>query len=201
MKRLVRACFLFAVCAAGLVAMGQPVLGGPLDGLAVEYWAGLDENENEAVLCVDWNLGDSPTLLFGYRWPAGQTRTGGDMLDAVDAASERFYLELQSFDFGDLVDGIGWDADGDGFSKTDPDDYFHPGWVDPDYWGYTTSTDGIIWEYSMVGMRDRQLSNGSWDGWAYGSTGAPPSPVPEPATLMLVGWGCVWVAVRRRRRA
>ena len=199
MKKLVRACFLFAVCAAGLVGMGHPALGGPLDGLSIEYWAGL--GENEAVLCIDWNIGDSPTLVFGYRWPDGQTRTGGDMLKAVESASDRFYLELQSSTYGDLVDGIGWDADGNGFSKTDPADYFRPGWVDPDYWGYTTSADGITWEYSMVGMQGRELSSGSWDGWAYGSTEAPPDLVPEPATLMLVGWGCIWMAARRRRQA
>jgi PEP-CTERM motif-containing protein len=198
MRKSVRACFLLGMFVVGSMGLCPSAVAGPFDGLPVEYWAGA--GENEAVLCVDWNLGDSPTMIFGYRWAAGETRTGGDMLNAVDAASSRFHLDLQHFSFGDLVNGIGWDVDNDGFSESDPDDLFRPGWVDPDYWGYTTSANGVVWEFSMVGMGDRQLSDGSWDGWAYGSTGAPPNLVPEPATLMLVGSGCALMIARRRRR-
>lgn len=198
MRTFVRTWLVLGVFVVGSTGFCRSAVAGPFDGLAIEYWTG--SGENEAVLGVDWNLGDSPTLLFGYRWSTAETRTGGDMLSAIDAASGRFYLDLQHFSFGDLVNGMGWDADNDGFSTSDPDDLFRPGWVDPDYWGYSTRADGDAWEFSMVGMADRQLSNGSWDGWAYGSTGAPPDPVPEPATLMLVGSGCAWMIARRRRR-
>ncbi len=48
----------------------------------------------------------------------------------------------------------------------------------PNFWGYwTRDTDTSVWEFSSVGASDREIRNGSVDGWSWGPNGAPAPPI------------------------
>ncbi|HPQ70576.1 MAG TPA: hypothetical protein PKW95_15735 [bacterium] len=159
----------FDLDAVGYLHVGSS--SGLWDDYDVTYWAGT--GANEAVLVVDWG---SVTMMWGYRWDG--SATGQDMMAAIDEASERFYAEYLYG--GAAVYGIGWDADGDGFSKTDADDYYEEGWSSG-YWSYWLSTDGRTWSYSSVGFAGRTLSNGCWDGWSWPTSA--PNNIPNAVKL------------------
>jgi len=128
------------------------------DNVAIEYWAG--SGSNEAVVVIDF--GDD-SYAFGYRWAVGP-KYGKDLMDAVNAAGALDYTEtgglLNTISYGSYVN-VG-----------------QAGWP-TDWWSYFTSSDGENWESAAVGFAERELSNGSWDGWAHQTMGAwPPAHLP-----------------------
>lgn len=85
----------------------------------IESWAG--EGSNQAALVIQFNDDkESNAIVFGYRWD-GQA-TGIDMLRAVVSANPQLYGLFQYTNVssptdpngGYTINGIGWDADGDG---------------------------------------------------------------------------------------
>lgn len=85
----------------------------------IESWAG--EGSNRAALVIQFNDDkENNALVFGYRWD-GQA-TGIDMLRAVVSANPQLYGLFQYTNVssptdpngGYTINGIGWDADGDG---------------------------------------------------------------------------------------
>lgn len=85
----------------------------------IESWVG--EGSNQAALVIQFNDDkESNAIVFGYRWD-GQA-TGIDMLRAVVTANPQLYGLFQYTDVssptdpngGYTINGIGWDADGDG---------------------------------------------------------------------------------------
>jgi uncharacterized repeat protein (TIGR03803 family) len=54
-----------------------------------------------------------------------------------------------------------------------PGDFWQEGWYNLGYWAYFTSTEARLgadftdWDYSGVGMTERILDNGDWDGWVF----------------------------------
>lgn len=85
----------------------------------IESWVG--EGSNQAALVIQFNDGkESNAIVFGYRWD-GQA-TGIDMLRAVVTANPQLYGLFQYTNVssptdpngGYTINGIGWDADGDG---------------------------------------------------------------------------------------
>jgi hypothetical protein len=81
------------------------------------------------------------------------------------------------------------------------------------FWNYFTSTDSRLsadpsdWDSSNVGMTDRVLSNGDFDGWIFApgfsspapSGFVPASPVPEPSTWALMSLGGLGMIYFRRK--
>ena len=159
-----------AICLAALtMAIVPPVARAyTFDDVEVTYWTGAEPGDgvHEALMVVDWQAPGADSLVFGYRWTGDAT--GADMLSAVDSADPRFYLKWHPHpDYGQAVYGIGWDADSDGFEKTDPDDYYEEGWTRNGFWRYYLGADGEDWPVSGTGASGRMLSDGDWDGWSW----------------------------------
>lgn len=185
----------------------------------IRFWVG--SGANRAALVIDWNSGAAPqSLVWGYRWDG--PATGLTLFEAIAAADPRFYYEwVPGLERG-AVFGIGFDVDGDGFSKSDPDDRYQEGWFANGFWAYyidtvpgssipTEGPSANRWRFSPTGLASRTLVDGSWDGWSWApnfratrpSVPVPVSaPVPEPGTLVLFGGlsttGAAFV-VRRRK--
>lgn len=55
----------------------------------------------------------------------------------------------------------------DGWTCTDPEDYWQSGWYQG-YWSYwLKSNDSDAWGYSGTGITGRKLTDGCWDGWNF----------------------------------
>jgi hypothetical protein len=176
----------------------------------VRLWAG--GGAKRAALVIDWNDGKpNESLLWGFRWDG--TATGEDLFRAIDAADPRLFLDVKADPmFGNFLDAIGYDADGDGFSTADPDDHYHAGFELGNFWSYFTFESTPFgpggWAESNVGFSIRTLADGSWDGWSWDSfpadapgepVAAVAAPVPEPAPALLIAGAVGAVALLRRR--
>ena len=193
----------------------------------IRLWAGSAPGEgiNEAALVVDFDDG-SPGLLWGYRWPALEGRTGEDMLAAIMGADRSLHVDSTffpgSFSYGPRTRSFS--------DNGTPDNYF-----DDSYWGYWVNNevynepggnfllnshivppatevvplgnpyDAGHWVESSTGAAGRPLVNGSWDSWAYGiygtRAGEPVAAIPEPSAAMLLAAGTLLMLRRRKTRA
>ncbi len=192
----------------------------------IDFWVG--QGANEAALVIDWNGGPEPvSLAWGYRFDG--VATGRDMLMAVINADANLYGRFSSFSFGDVIIGLGYDLDGDGFSISDgtdfgPDgvaftgtsdgataddagDHYAEGW-NTGFWSYWLGSgdpfDGGAWDSSLVGFGDRVLSDGDWDGYRFAPgflAETPREPVAAiPAPAGVLVLGVGTLAGIRRRR-
>lgn len=178
---------------AAQVVMTRAIADGTFTMDMIENWTG--EGSNRAALAIQWNVdGEETALVWGFRWDG--EATGATMITAIAAADPRFALASESGTaFGNTVSGIGYDMnssgnfaitkDGetlqaneqglipmsgysyDGWSCTDPEDYWQSGWYQG-YWSYWTRLDDSdSWEYSGLGVSARELTDGCWDGWNF----------------------------------
>lgn len=119
--------------------------------------------------------------------------SGRDLLNFVEAETS-LVSHQQSFDFGGgpifFLDGLEFDG------------HSNIGFAGGDNWWHYWVRDGETgeWEMPMFGFSDRQLSDGSWDGWVYGNSN-PPMLIPEPGTAILLGMGILMLGWVRRRRS
>ena len=159
----------------------------------IENWSG--EGANRAAFVVQWNAeGETSALVWGFRWDG--EATGETMARAIAASDPRFFIMTETGTaYGSTVSGFGYDVnksgdfsitkDGvtlspnengiifsssygyDGWTCTDPEDYWQSGWYQR-YWSYwLKSSDSDAWGYSRTGITGRKLTDGCWDGWNF----------------------------------
>lgn len=134
----------------------------------------------------------NPSYAFGYRYDGA--KTGGDLVDALIQGAGLNVGFGSFFQPNDFVNSFAYDG------HVQP----QPGTPAPDFfWSYWLGTTGNDWSAAPVGLRDRALTNGSWDGWSWTTfdpvtfdplsqprtpqAPLPASAVPEPGTLPLAG--------------
>lgn len=192
----------------------------------VPFWVG--SGSQQAVLILDWEdgkhlQGDTApaerSIAWGFRWDG--SKTGIEMLHAIDAADPRLHLEFKTFEgFGEYLSAAYYDLDGDGGisfdgTVTDSGDHFRDDF--DGYWRYFVkdATDGNspAWsqgDEAQVGASTRMLANGSWDAWVYTDYAYYPDPgpvppsavaaVPEPSAVwtLTLALACSTALIRRR---
>ena len=172
----------------GMFLLGMsPALSGHAD--LVQTWEGGD-GDSSAMIQFDFLVGNSYAIEVAFDEPI----TGQGALDLIAAESNSvgfdFSYDVISYSFGDFLVSIDIDQDGQyGDGSTPP--YI-------DYWHYWTADSDTGWAESMIGFSSRVLTDGSSDGWVFGTTDAPAA-IPSPATLALAIPAVLMT--RRRRRA
>lgn len=78
----------------------------------IKFWVG--EGTNQAALVISWHDGSETNpdhMVWGYKWPTGETRKGLDMIKAIAQADRRMAILIQNTGtLGFTIDGIGYDA-------------------------------------------------------------------------------------------
>jgi hypothetical protein len=196
----------------------------------IDYWVG--SGSNSAALVVAWNDGISPvSLAWGFHWDG--IATGEQMFKAIAGATlgdvtatgadSRLSIYITSYSFGNAIDrivydGDGYDHDSAGFLSGGYWEYYCMGGTfdtppdgNPNLYAGSSSYPGTggspDWISSWTGFSDRELSDGSWDGWSFApdfvsqSIVAPVAAVPEPGILTLISIaGVLVISFRRRTR-
>jgi hypothetical protein len=161
------------------------VLAGSLQAatynLTTEYSAG--SGANSATIVVDFG---TAAYAFNYRWD--DAATGWNALNTIDQGGS---LDVMAIDYGS------WGMYIYGLLYHDAAIYDY-GMGITQGWAYFSSDNGSDW-YTTDGVSFRNLTNGSWDAyvwsnWDFDVSYDPmrqpgQSPIPEPATLLLLGLG------------
>jgi len=148
----------------------------------------IGEGFHTSTVQVDFANGNG--YLFDVHWQQAGT-TGWDLLLAIADESDDVSLDYSVSDWGVFLQGI------DAFE--DSDWGIGAGWPDvEDYWHYWQKDSAWApWEFSSIGSDVREVSDGSWDGWVFLSTGEPQS-IPAPGVIALLGTGGFFMNRRRR---
>ena len=188
MKKVITIAFLF-VCVSSSYATPYANYGN------LEYWGGDQGAANKATLVIDFGNGNH--YGFGYGWDG--LATGWDMLSAVVSAGDLAETHFGEPDagYGVMVTSLSYD----GHTMVNS-----PNWpaLPGDTWVvYWESTDGNAWMLADYGVSGNAVGDGGWNGWTVMDVdndmwpGSPP--VPEPATLVLLGMGGAMVMRCRRK--
>lgn len=186
-----------ATVAARIQKAAEATTSTGIDFSKIERWAG--EGDCKAALAIKWADGqnDGKTLVWGYRWNKGETKTGEDLIRAVVKADPALYMMATQASWGFYIGAFGYDADGDRHvTLTTMTDEIYPrngvfdipssefettvstkwgesdAWNTPsgytDYWGYYTAEKASdAIVYSNVGTSGRNLTDGCVDAYVF----------------------------------
>lgn len=203
------------IATLGLVAFSP--LSSAFDFNDIANWTGT--GSNRAALAVQWNDGQNPvSLVWGYRYNG--TKTGEDMLMAVSSSfASGLYSYTESFGFGLGVYGLGFDTNTNGSRTyitgatpdaavpTDATDRWQSGWLSNGYWSFWTGASANSLSEASTGVTGYTLQNNDWNALAFAASpnwtsptpsGFTAAPVPEPASLFILGAGAL--LLRRKRK-
>ena len=167
-----------------------------IDFSKIERWAG--EGDCKAALAIKWADGqnDGKTLVWGYRWNKGETKTGEDLVRAVAKADPAFYVLAEpSTAYGTAFGGFGYDIDGNHYvTVTTPKKEVYPrngivyvssgvfdkcgateitrdawnsGWYSG-FWSYNVADKAEdALGFSSTGASGRVLTDGCVDAWVF----------------------------------
>lgn len=161
-----------------------------VDFSKIQRWVG--EGENKAALVIQWNDGkdDNRMLVWGYRWKAGESKTGADMVLDIAKADPSLTVCASTAGYGLYITGFGYDINQDGTvcfldnsgkmtyprrgrigggTPIDDVDHWQNGFSTSGYFAYGLGTVGRDYEYSGVGCSNRKLTDKCVDLWTYGS--------------------------------
>lgn len=161
-----------------------------VDFSKIQRWVG--EGENKAALVIQWNDGkdDNRMLVWGYRWKAGESKTGADMVLDIAKADPSLTVCASTAGYGLYITGFGYDINQDGTvcfldnsdnmtyprrgrigggTPIDDKDHWQNGFSTSGYFGYYLGSVGSDYEYSGVGCSNRKLTDKCVDLWTYGS--------------------------------
>lgn len=186
-----------ATVAARIQKAAEATTSTGIDFSKIERWAG--EGDCKAALAIKWADGqnDGKTLIWGYRWNKGETKTGEDLIRAVVKADPALYMMATQASWGFYIGAFGYDADGDRYvTLTTMKDKIYPrngmfdipssefetsanteygdgdAWNSPsgytDYWGYYTAEKASdAIVLSNVGTSGRNLTDGCVDAYVF----------------------------------
>ena len=185
-----------ATVAARIQKTAKAVASTGIDFSKIERWAG--EGDCKAALAIKWADGqnDGKTLVWGYRWNKGETKTGEDLVRAVAKADPAFYVLAESGSaFGTAFGGFGYDIDGNRYvTVTTPKKEVYPrngivyvsssvfdncgateitrdawnsGWYSG-FWSYNVADKAEdALGFSSTGASGRVLTDGCVDAWVF----------------------------------
>lgn len=98
------------ILASAFLALAAPAIAQiPVDFDKITHWTGTGENRAALVIFNDAGASDPHAYVWGYRWPAGETRNGDDMFKDICANSTELVLLTQlTGQYGSTVCGIGF---------------------------------------------------------------------------------------------
>jgi len=153
---------------------------------------------NTSYVIIDFAETGGNSHAFAFQWDTPMAPmdplTSTDMLNAIEAAT-LLDADIVSSEFGSFVNNFSFDGD-----VGNPDNF----------WSFTLGEvidPGVEWTAPPFGIDDRELADGSLDGWYNGFTdefdsippSVPTTQVPSPMSLAIMS--ATLVRLRRRRRS
>lgn len=184
-----------AASALLLVAMSRPAAAQSVTTLDdITTWIGSGTSRAALVLDFDDTSALAPARVWGYRFNG--TPTAESMFRDIVTMDPNLYAKIVNFSFGDAINGLGYDADGDGFALSDAtafglggivelspsaasegatavdvDDFYRESFFVSGFWhlalAATSPYDGGVWTSAPVGMSDQVLADGMFIGFTF----------------------------------
>jgi len=173
----------------GLVVMGLWATVASANPIEITDTAGV--GSSSAFMAINFSDG----AQFNFQVSFDGTIKGEALLDLLDAETDlNVIYEYYTNKENKVIRYV------DGFSYGD---HVNQGFAGGENWWHYWTADSLKpngkpdWVYSNVGCSERDVVDGSWDGWVYGRASTPY--VPEPATIGSVSLGLMLLRNRSRK--